>query len=147
LRKKSVFKPEEPGVMVHYGDLLRDARTASVLEKLSPVSVDHLAALQNRFEGIPADYVAFLRDLGTGAVGNDQYMLYGGLLTPDEIFDDAPPEFSDLLLFGDDFQGWSQAFDPESWSVVEIDSTDMSVRTIASSFEAFIRGKVEELFS
>lgn len=131
--------------MALYGDLLRDARTAGILEKLSPVSVEQLAALENQLEGIPADYLAFLRDLGTGAVGNDQYMLYDGLLTPDEFFDDTPPEFSGLLLFGDDFQGWSQAFDPASWSVVEIDPTDMSVRTIAPSFEAFIRGKVKEL--
>ncbi|SFA97814.1 hypothetical protein SAMN03159496_01294 [Rhizobium sp. NFR07] len=131
--------------MALYGDLLQDARTASIMEKLTPVSAEHLAALEKQFEGIPADYVVFLQDLGAGAVGDDHYMLYGGLLTPGEIFDDTPPEFSDLLLFGDDFQGWSQAFDPASWSVVEIDSTDMSVRTIAPSFEAFIRGKVREL--
>lgn len=128
-----------------YGDLLTNARTASTLNKLAPVSAEHLSALETQFGKMPADYLAFLRDVGAGALGDDRYMLYIGPLTPDEIFGEVSPALSDLLLFGDDMQGWSQAFDPASWSVVEIDSTDMSITTLAPSFEAFIRSRIDQL--
>ena len=128
-----------------YDDLLRHPRKAGLLKKLVPVSAERLPALETQFGQIPADYIAFLRDVGAGPIGDDRYMLYDGLLTPDEIFGEASPALSELLLFGDDLQGFSQAFDPASWSVVEIDSTDMSVTALAPSFDAFIRNRIDQL--
>ncbi|MDP9840289.1 hypothetical protein J2T09_005073 [Neorhizobium huautlense] len=128
-----------------YEDLVRDARKAGLLKKLVPVSAEHLPVLETQFGQIPADYVAFLRDVGAGPLGDDRYMLYTGLLTPDEIFGQVSPALSDLLLFGDDFQGFSQAFDPGTWSVVEIDGTDMGVTALAPSFETFIRNRIDQL--
>lgn len=128
-----------------YADLPRDAQAAVVLKKLSPISAERLSALETQFGTMPADYVAFLREIGAGPFGNDQYMLYDGLLTPDEIFSEIPAEVSGLLLFGDDMQGTLQALDPQSRSVVEIDSVDMTVLRIAPSFEAFIRKTIDQL--
>lgn len=132
--------------MAIYSDLLQAPRTAGLLQKLEPASAEHIRELEEQFGQAPEDYIAFLRDVGAGSLGNDRYMLYGGLLTPDEIFGELPPALSDLLLFGDDFQGFSHAFDPASWSVVEIDSTDMTVMTLASCFEDFIRNRISQLF-
>ena len=89
--------------------------------------------------------MAFLREIGAGPLGHDQYMLYTGLVTADEIFGEVSEDFSELLLFGDDMQGLSHAFHRASWSVVEIDSTNMGVTNVAPSFEAFLRSRIIQL--
>lgn len=132
--------------MPNYSDLLQNARTARVIHRVAPVAGEHLRALEGPFGKLPPDYVAFLREIGAGPLGHDQYMIYTGLVTAEEIFGDVPETFSELLLFGDDMQGLSHAFHRASWSVVEVDSTDMSVITVAPSFAAFVRSKIIQLF-
>lgn len=131
--------------MANYRDLLQNARNASVLGNLERVSAEGLSVMEAQFEQVPSDYVAFLREVGAGPLGNDQYMLYTGVLRPDEIVGELSPELSELLLFGDDMHGSLHGFDQASWSVVEIDSAMMSIRTLSPSFESFIRSRISFL--
>ena len=56
-----------------------------------------------------------------------------------------PPQLVDVLLFGDDFQGFNAGFRIKTWEVVEIDPLDRKVHVAAPSFEAFIRNTIETL--
>lgn len=72
-------------------------------------------------------------------------MLYGGFMDPDEIYDRVETELEGLLILGDDFQGYNNAYDPVTCEVVEIDPTDMTTRIVAADFETFIRARIAQL--
>ncbi len=85
------------------------------------------------------DYVRFLRTVGYGVI-NNRFMLYGGLVDPDEIYDAATSQtLAGLRIFGDDLAGVCYAFSREG--VVEIDELH-EVSLVTSTFDEFLRGRL-----
>jgi hypothetical protein len=91
---------------------------------------------------VPDDYLQFLQRIGSGEIGAAQYTLYSGLVAPEEIYGDRPPELEHVALLGDDMQGYCAGFDTRSWQVVEIDPTTMEPTPVADTFEQFIRQRI-----
>lgn len=119
-----------------------DIKNESHLSKLTPASEETVAEIKARCPGIPQDYLDFLREVGSGEVGESDFMIYEGPVAPEDVFgrDDG---LSHLLLLGDDFQGYCVAFDPtREWVVVEIDPTNRSVEVTASSFSSYVRNDI-----
>jgi len=94
-------------------------------------------------ESVPIDFLSFLLEIGSGEIGKAAYMIYGDLLVPEEIFGESPPSLDGVVIFGDDFQGFSSGYRIKDWVVVEIDSTNMSVHVVAADFQSFIREAVK----
>jgi SMI1-KNR4 cell-wall len=99
-------------------------------------------------EGIPADYIDFLREVGYGAVNGNYFNFYSGLVEVDEILGDlydkdSHPELENILLFGDNFSGDAMGFlIADNWSIVEIwhdDNLSINPRE-EKTFEEFVNG-------
>ncbi len=130
-----------------YDDLLAEAQPGGRFEKFEKVDPSIIAKLKSDYSDLPVDYISFLEEIGSGEIGNAAYVIYNGLLTPDEIYDEVTVEaLKDLLVFGDDMQGYCSGFDfVHGWSVIEIDPTDMSYNKTFDNFSAFIRDKLNEI--
>ena len=130
-----------------YDDLLAETQPGGRLEKCEKVVSSVTANLKSIYSSLPTDYLSFLEEIGSGEIGNAAYVIYNGVLSPDEVYDEVTAEgLKDLLIFGDDMQGYCSGFDlSQGWSVVEIDPTDMSYRKTFDNFSAFIRDKLNEI--
>ena len=125
-----------------YDDLLPLKTPENLLGNLKPVDE---TKLRLNHPDVPDDYVFFLSRIGAGMIGQGQYSLYTGLAEPSFIYGDQPPQLVGVLLFADDFQGFSAGFRTSTWEVVEVDPLDRSVHVAATSFEAFIRDTIDNL--
>ncbi len=130
-----------------YDDFLGETQPGGQLEKLKRVSPSAIAQLRISYPQLPSDYIAFLEEIGCGEVGNGAYVIYGGVLEPDEIYDEVTAEeLQGVLLFGDDMQGYCSGFaTKEDWIIVEIDPTDMSCIESFQSFADFVRDRLQEV--
>lgn len=102
-------------------------------------------AIRDEHPGIPEEYLAYLKEIGWGPFRECQYMVYGGLMDPEDIFDkETIAQFGKrVLLFGDNFSGDPAGFLPdESWKVVELWHDSINVYDPKQSFGTFIRGKM-----
>lgn len=125
-----------------FQDLKNNSPHGSMLSKLQPVASSMLAHLIECYPSLPSDYSAFLKEFGSGAVGAEQplFILYDGLLAPDEIYDaQSATALDGILLFGDDMQGYCAGFDTDNaWEVVEIDPLDGQAHVVAASFQEYL---------
>lgn len=89
---------------------------------------------------IPADYRRFLREVGYGDLGEIQ--LYSGPVSADSVY----PRLSGLqniVLFGDDFQGYCFGFDlADHWRIVEVSPSGQVDRSVESLFIQLLGGYV-----
>lgn len=132
--------------MDRYDDLQPD-KASGLLAKLKTVNELVLAALSADHSQVPAEYVAFMKELGWGEVGKAAYILYEGLLTPGQIYDeDDELPLDGILLFGDDMQGYCSGFDTNNgWVVVDIDPVSREAHQVADSFSEYIREMLNDL--
>lgn len=116
-------------------------RSSPRFANLKPISVAEASSLREGIGDIPKDYVAFLCEVGAGTVGNASFRVYPGLIEPSDIYDpERASTLSDILLFGDDFQGYNFGFSKSNgWKVVEVSPTDGSIDITDDSFEDFVR--------
>lgn len=121
-----------------YNDLLPMKGKGTPYDKLQQLAAKSIV-------GAPEDYMSFLFTIGFGEFGDGQFMLYSALVSADEIYGKSEDYLQQILLLGDDFQGFNVGYDSQTWEVIEIDSTDMSIRVIALTFQEFIRSKIREL--
>ena len=91
--------------------------------------------------GAPDDYLIYLKEVGWGAVGNNTFMIYSGPLTAIDIFGEGNL-LEHLIFFGDDFQGYSYAFNPDG-CVIEVEPNNLEQELVANTFEEFIMAKAE----
>ncbi|NWC73663.1 SMI1/KNR4 family protein [Pseudomonas sp. P7759] len=128
--------------MENFEALMRKKKDEHFLDGLVVVEEAVLRAIQAAFQDVPEDYLAFLRTFGTGEIDDAGIMLYGGFLEADEIFDAGTAiALRDIRFFGDDMQGRCFGFDvSDNWAVVEVDSSDMSVRKLCDKFSYFLYG-------
>lgn len=82
-----------------------------------------------------------------GEVVEAAYMLYEGLLTSDQVYDEnGGNALGGILLFGDDLQGYCSGFDTNNgWVVVDIDPVSLEAHQVADSFFEFIRELLSDL--
>jgi hypothetical protein len=92
--------------------------------RLEPVAEPELAAISRRFPGVPEHYLDFLRHVGWGSLV-DNFMLYGGLVEPDEIFDaETAAGLAGIVFLGDNFAGEVVGFDTrDGWRLVGFDNS------------------------
>lgn len=109
------------------------------LAGLEKVKAADLREFRAETPGLPADYLTFLETVGFGSI-ESRYMIYGGPCRPSDFYDSASAaKLGDLVLFGDDFQGYCAGFDPKDrWCVVEVDPTRMATHVVASTFTEFL---------
>ncbi|KQO14706.1 SMI1/KNR4 family protein [Paenibacillus sp. Leaf72] len=122
--------------------LIRDNASSHSFEALSEAEIKR----ELEVEGIPEDYIAFLREVGYGTVNRNDFNFYSGLVEVDEILghlydEDSHPELKDVLLFGDNFAGDAVGFlITDNWAIVEIwhdDNLSINPREEAT-FEEFV---------
>jgi len=104
-----------------------------------PVAADDVAALRSRYPGIPEDFLAYLAEVGAGdAIG---WMVYGSLLTPDEIFDDeTASEIGNVLFVADDFAGTHVGYRPDDdWALIKLDHAGLDEWPVYGGFLEFVR--------
>lgn len=92
----------------------------------------------------PKDYVDFLLEIGAGELGEAFYMIYNGLVKYVEIYGEEIPG-EDVLLFGDDFQGYCTGFRCSDWKIVEVDPVSKAIEEISPTFQLFIRNKISAI--
>lgn len=122
------------------GDFVDDPRFAG----LTKVKASKLRTLERSHPGVPGDYLEFLRTVGWGTPeAQPSYAFYSGLITPSFVYDrDSARRVGHLLLFGDDYQGYCNGFDPlKGWHVVEVEPGAREWRRVAMTFTAFVRKK------
>ncbi|MCP3657875.1 hypothetical protein [Herbaspirillum sp.] len=128
-----------------YDDLIAVKGNGTPFDKLERVDSRKLVQTSASTGSLPTDYISFLAEVGFGEFGSAGYMLYDGLLEPYEVYGDTPVHLRDVLLFGDDFLGFNTGYKTDTWSVIEIDPTNMLPTVIAPDFSTFIRKKIHEL--
>lgn len=130
-----------------YDDLLIEKQPGGKLEKVKNLDLSKILDIKKVYPSLPDDYCSFLEDVGSGEVGHSAYVIYNGVLEPGEIYDaDTAEAIGDILIFGDDMQGYCAGFAIDSgYAVVEIDPTNSSYIKIADTFSAFIRDKLGEI--
>lgn len=91
----------------------------SAIGSLTKASATELQSLRSEFAGIPDDYLRFLEFAGYGNLEDVQ--LYGGPTDAQFVYPHATGRLADVLLIGDDFQGYCFGFDPaDHWRLVEV---------------------------
>lgn len=129
--------------MSQFNDLIAAKGSGTACDKLTPLRPDVLGRLQRQYPDAPPGYLDFLTHVGFGAIGDDSFMLYGGLLEPSELYGQTPPALQAVRLLGDDFAGYACGFDTANgWRIVEIDPTSHEATEVARDFAAFIRLKI-----
>jgi hypothetical protein len=104
------------------------------LEKVSPAKIRRF---RKEHPGIQEDYLAFLQNVGFGSIGDCQLALYSGPISPSDVYDPVTAhEVGDVVLFGDDFQGYCSGFDARG-RVVEVDPRG-ETRVVAPTFTRFL---------
>ena len=126
--------------MRRYDDIRLILNSAGLGSWLIPISEAEVISLRTEYPSVQADYLDYLREIGHGDLGDGSYMIYGGLLRSDEIYDpETAHDLRSILFFGDDFRGQCAGFDTsQNWVVVEVESTDLSWSEMSKSFEEFI---------
>ncbi|MBG9793188.1 hypothetical protein ABD76_12040 [Paenibacillus dendritiformis] len=129
--------------MSRYESIREQIRRNPSLYQLEPCSEKEIA--RERIEGVPEDYIDFLREIGYGHGG--YFHFYGGLVEVDEIYDacydeDEHADLQQVLLFGDNGSGDAVGFlTTDGWALVEIwhdDNLSLHYRE-EQSFEEFVR--------
>ena len=77
------------------------------LRRATDTDIERLLA---RWPGLPADYLAYLREVGWGTAPNGRHMIYGGPMSPDEVYPQLAGE-TNRVIIGDDMQGYCLAYD------------------------------------
>lgn len=125
--------------MTRYSDL----EPSHEFKELRPVDEASLEHLRRAFGPVPTDYLEFLEELGSGTVGPSPgaFKVYPGLVESAELHQALSSETpGDVVLFGDDFQGYSFGFRRSSnWELVEVSPDGRAVEPLDQSFEEFIR--------
>ncbi|KPV56263.1 hypothetical protein QJ48_28695 [Paenibacillus sp. A3] len=97
-------------------------------------------------DGIPQDFVDFLKEIGQGTLADDFFQFFGCLVQADEFYDELireedHEELKDVLLFGRICTGDAVGFlTTDDWSIVEIwHDDDLTLHPVEeATFEEYI---------
>jgi len=108
------------------------------LSSLVKLTTEEVRELQLQFPSLPQDYIEFLREIGSGNLGDIQ--IYSGPTNPDSVYPSISSELAQVVLVGDDLQGYCFAFDMiDGFRLVEVDPQGNVDRSIEQRFEDLIR--------
>lgn len=65
-----------------------------------------------QYQSLPEDYFAFRARHGTGTVGNSEYSIYDEPIPVEKMYGSNCGIAADILVLGDNFSGFSLAWDP-----------------------------------
>lgn len=100
---------------------------------LTKVSANELQSICSDFAGIPEEYLRFLEVAGYGNLGDIQ--LFERPTKPGTVYPNASGRLVDILLIGDDFQGYCFGFDrTDRWRIVEVSPRGEIDTTVESEF-------------
>ena len=101
-------------------------------------------SIRQTFKGIPEDYLAYLREVGSGSVRECQYMISEAPAWCDEVSSWFEAHGRKLLVVGDNFSGDLFALDTEHnyWVAVLLHEA-MEVWPFHGGFREFIRGEMQ----
>jgi hypothetical protein len=74
----------------------------------TPLSQVEIDSLVRKYPQLPADYLDYLRDTGWGE-SESGYMIYSGPVSPSDVYSKGG-EMPNLIVLGDDFQGFCLAY-------------------------------------
>lgn len=129
--------------MGRYDDLVSLLEQNNLIDRFKKQSEEKIRSEIKEYPNAPLDYIDFLREVGYGDIGDGYYMIYSGLITPENIFDELTAKQLDgVLFFGDDFNGYCGGFlTTNGWKLIEDDgSCDLYMPE--KTFEEFIRDKI-----
>lgn len=97
-------------------------------------------------DGIPQDFVDFLKEIGQGTLADEFFQFFGCLVQADEFYDELireedHEELKDVLLFGRICTGDAVGFlTTDEWSIVEIwHDDDLTLHPVEeATFEEYI---------
>lgn len=102
--------------MARFSEIQKRLPLDSIVTQLTLAEVD---AFRHKYQHLPEDYLAFLTEVGYGDLGELQ--LHGGPSRPECIYSPVPEQLEQIIIFGDDKQGYCFGFDRENgYRVVEI---------------------------
>lgn len=114
----------------------------SIIDNIPPLSsipkltADEVAAIQLEIEGVPKDYCDFLVEVGFGDLGEIQ--IYNMPALAETVYGSAKG-LSDIVIFGDDHQGYCFGFDRRyGYRIVEIDPKGKLERPSEQSFMSLL---------
>ena len=108
---------------------------------LTKASAEKIQLLRSKYSGIPECYLSFLELAGCGNLGS--ISLYSGPVNADEVYSNATGRLADILLIGDDFQGYCLGFDPtDHWRIVEVSPRGEIDTTVESEFLSLLNGYI-----
>lgn len=120
--------------MSSFEEIIEHFSSEGTLTKLPAEKVE---LLRNKHSGIPESYLRFLEHAGFGNLGS--ISLYSGPESTDEVYPNAMGKLKEILLIGDDFQGYSFGFDPDDgWRIVEVSPRGEIDSTIETEFLALL---------
>lgn len=90
---------------------------------------------------VPEEYVAYMREVGWGEIGQAVYMIYSAPSEVSSAFPDAPDDLKPYALFGDDFAGYAGAFHRVNGQLVEICLSDWTIVRCDETFFEFVVDK------
>lgn len=131
-------------MMKRYSDLRDLMVQAGLSSKLKRLSEKTIRNIRNHYEGVPEDYLDYLREIGWGNIGDGCYVVYNMLMEPDFIYGEPiEDDLKEVLFFGDNFSETNSGFfPPDNWAIVEVDPTSKRLRFQNMTFEQYIRSKV-----
>lgn len=106
-------------------ELLAEAiRRVFPASRFDPATEERINRIRHEHPDVPNHYLEFLQRIGWGSLGDSNFMIYSGPITPEFMFgDEFGVEMEDVLIVGEDFSGWAVGFDTGiGWRLVGVDS-------------------------
>lgn len=120
--------------MGRFDSIIEQLEDASMLTK---VSEGQLAELRSRYPSVESEYFQFLGEVGYGDLGDIQF--YNQPTSGDSIYGQNVERLKEVLIFGDDMQGYCFGFDSlNQYRVVEIDPRGNIISSGEGSFVALL---------
>lgn len=114
----------------------------NAVASLTKVPAEKVQLLRDKHPGIPGTYLRFLELAGFGNLGS--ISLYSGPVNAVEVYTSASGRLMDILLIGDDLQGYCFGFDPtDSWRIVEVSPLGEIDTTVESEFVSLLDGYMQ----
>ncbi|KNY26736.1 hypothetical protein [Pseudobacteroides cellulosolvens] len=131
--------------MGRYDEFLYQLIKKGIRSSFERMPKDEINVITKEHPGVPADYIEYLEEIGYGDIGDNYFMLYGGLVQASEIYEESKAEkLKDIVFLGDYYNGHSIGFSKKGeWEMVEVDDKH-NITFLNTSFESFIKNKLDE---
>lgn len=106
-------------------------------------TADAVDAMRRRHTGIPEDFLAYLQEIGSGALRGRMFGVFGDFIEPSYLlgFDTLGFDGS-VVCFGGDSDGNASGFRLPGWRIVDIDRETVACTDYEGSFAAYIRSRI-----